>query len=92
MPAFHVAYPDYVDTFRIDELRAAEYSYLDAGGHTYLDYTGAGLATDAPLRVHAGRLRDGCFGNAHSDNPTSSASTRLVDGARSAARWWTSTP
>src|SRR5271165_1085520 len=69
---------------RLDELRAAEYSYLDAGGHTYLDYTGAGLAADAQLRAHAERLRAGCFGNPHSDNPTSSASTRLIEQARNA--------
>jgi selenocysteine lyase/cysteine desulfurase len=80
----HAAYPDYAATARLDELRAAEYSYLDAGGHTYLDYTGAGLAADAQLRAHAERLRAGCFGNPHSDNPTSSASTRLIEQARNA--------
>ena len=51
---------------------------------TYLDYTGAGLAADAQLRAHAERLRAGCFGNPHSDNPTSSASTRLIEQARTA--------
>ena len=84
MSDFHAAYPDYAATARLDELRAAEYSYLDAGGHTYLDYTGAGLAADAQLRAHAERLRGGCFGNPHSDNPTSSASTRLIEQARNA--------
>ena len=84
MSDFHTAYPDYAATFRLDELRATEYSYLDAGGHTYLDYTGAGLAADAQLRAHAERLRGGCFGNPHSENPTSSASTRLIDEARDA--------
>jgi len=84
MSDFHAAYPDYATTARLDELRATEYSYLDAGGHTYLDYTGAGLAADAQLRAHAGRLRGRCFGNPHSDNPTSSASTELVEQARAA--------
>ena len=84
MSDFHAAYPDYAATSRLDELRATEYSYLDAGGHTYLDYTGAGLAADAQLRAHAERLRAGCFGNPHSDNPTSSASTRLIEEARNA--------
>ena len=84
MSDFLAAYPDYAATARLDELRAAEYSYLDAGGHTYLDYTGAGLAADAQLRAHAERLRGGCFGNPHSDNPTSSASTRLIEQARNA--------
>ena len=86
MSDFHAAYPDYATTSRLDELRATEYSYLDAGGHTYLDYTGAGLAADAQLRAHAKRLRGGCFGNPHSENPTSSASTRLIEQAREAVR------
>ena len=84
MSDFHAAYPDYAATSRLDELRATEYAYLDSGGHTYLDYTGAGLAADAQLRAHAERLRGGCFGNPHSENPTSSASTVLIDEARAA--------
>ena len=84
MSDFLAAYPDYATTSRLDELRAAEYSYLDAGGHTYLDYTGAGLAADAQLRAHAKRLRSGCFGNPHSESPTSSASTQLIEQARAA--------
>jgi selenocysteine lyase/cysteine desulfurase len=81
---FYTAYPGYAATSRLDDLRAAEYSYLDSGGHTYLDYTGAGLAADAQLRAHAERLRGTCFGNPHSENPTSSASTRLIEEAREA--------
>src|SRR5579864_3119001 len=69
MSDFLAAYPDYARTARLDELRAAEYSYLDSGGHVYLDYTGAGLAADAQLRAHTGRLRGGYFGNPHSENP-----------------------
>ena len=68
MSDFHAAYPDYAATSRLDELRATEYSYLDSGGHIYLDYTGAGLAADAQLRAHGKRLRSGCFGNPHSEN------------------------
>jgi hypothetical protein len=66
-------YPDYATTSRLDELRATEYSYLDyldylgSGGHTYLDYAGAGLAADAQLRAQVQRLRGGCLGNPHSD-------------------------
>src|SRR5271166_4444868 len=81
---FLSAYPGYRSTVLLDRLRATEYSYLDAGGHTYLDYTGAGLAADAQLRAQAERLRGGCFGNPHSVNPTSSASTRLIEQAREA--------
>ena len=53
MSEFQTAYPDYASTARLDELRAAEYSYLDSGGHVYLDYTGAGLVADAQLRAHS---------------------------------------
>ena len=84
MSDFLAAYPDYATTSRLDDLRASEYSYLDAGGHTYLDYTGAGLAADAQLRAHAKRLRGGCFGNPHSESPASSASTQLIEQARAA--------
>src|ERR1700733_10943677 len=84
MSDFCTAYPDYAGTGRLDELRTAEYAYLDSGGHTYLDYTGSGLAADAQLRAHTERLRGGCFGNPHSDNPTSLASTELIEQAREA--------
>jgi selenocysteine lyase/cysteine desulfurase len=84
MSEFSTAHPDYSTTFRLDELRATEYSYLDSNGHTYLDYTAAGLVADAQLRAHLERLRSDCFGNPHSDSPTSSASTRLIEEARSA--------
>ena len=42
-PGFVSAYPGYRGTALLDRLRATDYSYLDAGGHVYLDYTGAGL-------------------------------------------------
>src|ERR1700691_3644934 len=84
MSDFCTAYPDYAGTGRLDELRTAEYAYLDSGGHTYLDYTGSGLAADAQLRAHTDRLRGGCFGNPHSDNPTSLASTELIEQGRGA--------
>ena len=81
---FLATYPDYVTTARLDKLRAAEYPYLDSSGHVYLDYAGAGLAADAQLRTHAGRMRGGCFGNPHSENPASRASTVLIEQARDA--------
>jgi selenocysteine lyase/cysteine desulfurase len=82
MSDFHAAYPEYAATSRIDELRASEYGYLDEGGHVYLDYTGAGLAARSQVREHADRLSAGCYGNPHSQNPTSTASTLLVEQAR----------
>jgi len=81
---FLAAYPDYVTTGRLDELRAAEYPYLDSRGHVYLDYAGAGLVADAQLRTHANRMRGGYFGNPHSENPASLASTVLIEQARDA--------
>lgn len=84
MSDFNATYPEYAATALLDKLRATDYSYLDEGGHVYLDYTGAGLAARSQLRAHDDRLRTGCYGNPHSDNPTSSASTRLVDRAREA--------
>jgi hypothetical protein len=83
-PDFLAAYPGYAATFRLDELRAGEYSYLDVGGHTYLDYTGGGLVADGQLRAHAERIRGGFFGNPHSESPTSNASTRLIVEAKAA--------
>src|SRR5580692_4231256 len=84
MSDFLAAHPDYAATARLDDLRANEYSYLDSGGHIYLDYTGAGLASDAQLRAHVERLRGGCFGNPHSESPASAASTVAIEQAREA--------
>jgi len=84
MADFNDAYPEYGETSKLDELRATQYSYLDERGHVYLDYTGAGLAARSQLEAHAGRIGAGCFGNPHSENPTSAASTELVEQARTA--------
>jgi selenocysteine lyase/cysteine desulfurase len=78
------AYPKYAATSRLDELRETEYQYLDQNGHVYLDYTGSGLAARSQLQAHAARLTEGCYGNPHSENPTSTASTQLVAEARAA--------
>jgi len=93
MSDFLAAYPGYEATSRLDELRATEYSYLDAGGHVYLDYTGAGLAARSQLLAHEARLRTGVYGNPHSENPTSSAATLLVERTRDAVlRYFNATP
>jgi selenocysteine lyase/cysteine desulfurase len=88
MGDFHAAYPGYAATARLDELRAVEYKYLDEGGHVYLDYTGAGLPARSQLQAHMNRLRHGVYGNPHSENPTSSASTALVEQTRGAVLRW----
>lgn len=81
---FLTAYPAYSNTDGLDELRDREYSYLDARSHVYLDYTGSGLPSITQLEAHAARLREGIFGNPHSENPTSSAATALIDRTRAA--------
>jgi selenocysteine lyase/cysteine desulfurase len=81
---FLLAYPGYRSTALLDRLRATEYSYLDEGGHLYLDYTGAGLPAQAQLNGHAERMRGRCFGNPHSENPTSAAAMELIERARHA--------
>jgi selenocysteine lyase/cysteine desulfurase len=83
-PGFPAAYPGYGSTPLLDRLRATEYSYLDRGGHIYLDYAGAGLPAQAQLGAHAERIRGGCWGNPHSQNPTSAAATELIERTRSA--------
>ena len=80
--AFLKAYPSYVDTRFLDELRSAEYARLDAGEHIYLDYTGGGLYAESQLREHQELLRGHVFGNPHSANPTSLDATRFVERAR----------
>jgi selenocysteine lyase/cysteine desulfurase len=93
MNDIRVAYPGYAETSKLDELRATEYGYLDEGGHVYLDYTGAGLAARSQLRAHAARIDGGCFGNPHSESPTSAASTHLLQQARAAVlRHFNTTP
>jgi len=84
LTAFLQAYPEYETTGHIDELRAAEYPQLDERGHVYLDYTGGSLYAGSQLQDHLNLLREHIYGNPHSSNPTSLATTRLVEKARNA--------
>ena len=79
---FAARYPSYGKTARIDELRAREYRRLDERGEVYLDYTGGGLYADSQLREHLEMLSSGVFGNPHSTNPTSTATTGYVERTR----------
>lgn len=65
-----------------DNLRAREFARLDAQGHVYLDYTGGGLYGESQIREHADLLTGNVFGNPHSQNPTSLASTEHVEATR----------
>jgi len=82
--AFSADEPGYRDTAVLDELRASDYERLDRLGHVYLDYTGGGLYAASQVRKHMALLEDHVLGNPHSDNPTSMASTHLVEEARAA--------
>ncbi|MFC3572312.1 aminotransferase class V-fold PLP-dependent enzyme [Streptomyces yaanensis] len=65
-------------------LRAREFGYLDAEGHTYLDHTGAGLPPRSLVTASAARITGGLFGNPHSESPASRASGLLLAEAREA--------
>jgi molybdenum cofactor sulfurtransferase len=78
------AHPGDAETTVLDGLRQSDFGRLDAAGHVYLDYTGAGLYPDSVLDQHVELLRSNVFGNPHSLNPTSSAMTKLVEQARAA--------
>ena len=80
--AFKHAFPEYAKTARIDDLRAKEYGRLDETGHVYLDYTGGGLYSDFQLDEHKALLKRGIYGNPHSSNPASLASTQVDEHAR----------
>jgi len=77
-------YPEYSKTTSLDELRKADYSRLDRNNEVYLDYTGAGLYAESQVKKHQQLLLDKVLGNPHSTNPTSLASTELVESARHA--------
>lgn len=83
--AFVSSHPEY-DATRIHTLRDKEYARLDRLGHVYLDYTGGGLYGSSQIEAHRQLLSDGVYGNPHSHNPTSLASTGLVEASRDAVR------
>src|SRR6266576_1121600 len=80
--AFREAFSDFNNTSILDQLRATENARLDEQRHIYLDYTGGGLYADCQIRDHMELLRSNVFGNPHSLNPTSRATTELCDQAR----------
>lgn len=71
-------------TTALTELRRTEFARLDDSGAVYLDHTGSALYPDSLVRRHARMLRRGIFGNPHSENPSSCASTAWVERARGA--------
>ncbi len=82
--AFVADHPGYARTAHLTELRDRDYARLDRLGHVYLDYTGGGLYAESQVRKHLDLLGDSVLGNPHSHNPTSLASTELVEETRDA--------
>jgi molybdenum cofactor sulfurtransferase len=82
--SFIQKFPKYLSTTSIDDLRQRDYARLDTQGHIYLDYTGAGLYGESQIIKHMHLLTSGVYGNPHSTNPTSFASTELVENTRKA--------
>lgn len=82
--AFLESHPDYPGTGVLDERRRTDFQRLDAAGHVYLDYTGGSLYADSQVRAHLDLLTHGVFGNPHSANPASAATTDLVERTRRA--------
>jgi len=64
------------------ELRDREFARLDRERLAYLDYTGSALYGQSQIRAHHELLREGLFGNPHSESAPSLASTKLIDDAR----------
>ena len=81
---FRQKYPTYEITHHLDELRSTDYARLDREQHVYLDYTGGALYAESQLHQHIKLLSERVFGNPHSTNPTSAATTYLVERARTA--------
>ena len=77
-------FPEYPNTYQLDELRKEEYSRLDRNHEVYLDYTGGGLYAESQLQKHHELLTATVLGNPHSTNPTSLASTELIESTRQA--------
>ena len=76
---FLQAYPAFQTTSYIDDFRDREFSCLDEQGHIYLDYTDGGLYADSQILEHTDILRNRVFGNPHSTEPTSEATTELIE-------------
>jgi selenocysteine lyase/cysteine desulfurase len=70
-----------MDPFFTD-LRRREYSRLDRSAEAYLDYTGSALYSDTQITRHTERMKEGIFGNPHSENAPSRRSTSLIEEAR----------
>lgn len=69
-------------TSKFSKLRREQFARLDANRHVYLDYTGSGLYPQSLLDREQEHLSHNVYGNPHSINPTSKATTSGVDATR----------
>ncbi len=76
------ANPAYAAASLLDVIRREEYPQLAAECLTYLDFTGAGLASRRQLQEHFGWLTAAVHGNPHSPNLPSLKSTAALAEAR----------
>src|SRR6185503_4128278 len=65
-----------------EELRAREFSRLDADNQAYLDFTGSALYAERQITAHAERLKRSVLGNPHSENGPSLVSTAIINDAK----------
>ncbi len=79
---FEGRYPAYAGTAVLDDMRARDYTRLDATGHVYLDYTGGGLYAEPQLARHRDLLAGAVFGNPHSQNVPSRDMGARVEATR----------
>ena len=75
-------FPDYSQTYVLDDLRHREFARLDEQQHVYLDYAGGGLYPRCLVRGQVSLLEQLVLGNPHSKNNDSLTSTRLADEVR----------
>jgi len=66
---------------RIEDIVAEELERFE--NEIYLDYTGAGVYQKKQLKAAFDHLVHNAYGNAHSENPSSSRTSRVVDQMRS---------
>lgn len=77
-------FPAWKTTAALDRLRDSDFARLDRTHQVYLDYTGGNLYALRQVTQHQRDLQEHVYGNPHSANPTSQASTERVERTRAA--------
>ena len=57
LAAFRAQNPSYDGRSELEQLRAQEYGRLDAAGHVYLDWAGAGICSESQRQHHRDSVR-----------------------------------